>query len=272
MKFQGKIDLWFWILMLGGEALLISALFEADGRIIILGTLLFYSLLVLPFFFRNYVEITEEQLTVAFGFGKYSISLSEITEVYQTHNPISSTAASLDRIVIKGRGTELMCAVRDKEGMFSYLIEKNPDIHISTEKKTYGSPKLEKGILIFSMLVFAGVGLLLMTGNIKIHFGETSFTIEASYWMDKEVDYEKIDRMEYRDEKIAGSRTGGFGSFRLLMGNFKNEEFGNYTRYTYKNCDAGIVLMVNGKELVISGKDKEETRVIYEELMKRCGK
>ena len=78
--------------------------------------------------------------------------------------------------------------------------------------------------------------------------------------------------MEYRDEKISGSRTGGFESFRLLMGNFENEEFGKYTRYTYKNCDAAVVLMVNGKELVISGKDKEETKEIYEELVKRCEK
>ena len=128
----------------------------------------------------------------------------------------------------------------------------------------------EKGIIIFSIGVMILVGLLLTTGNIKIHYGEDAFTIQASYWMDKEVDYEKIDRIEYRDEKISGSRTGGFGSFRLLMGSFKNEEFGNYTRYTYKNCDAGIVLVVNGNEMIISGRDQEETRVIYEELVKRC--
>ena len=216
------------------------------------------------------MEVTEDKFIIAFGFNKESIPLSEIIEVYQTHNPIASSAASLDRVLIKSRRKELMCSVKNKEKMFEYLKKKNSQIQFSTKGKNDINLKIEKGIIIFTIAVLILVWLLLTTGNIKIHYGEETFTIQASYWMDKVVDYEKIDSIEYRDEKISGSRTGGFGSFRLLMGNFENEEFGNYTRYTYKNCDAGIVLIVNGKELVISGRDQEETRSIYEELLKRC--
>ena len=272
MKFQGKIGWWFWLVMLGGEALLIASFFEAGSEIIMIGSFLFYNLLFLPFVFRNYVEITEENFIIAFGFNKESIPLSEITEVYQTHNPIASSAASLDRVLIKSRRKELMCSVKNKEKMFECLRERNPQIQFSPQSKNDIHLKIEKGIIIFSIGVVILVGLLLTTGNIKMHYGEESFTIQASYWMDKEVEYEKIDRIEYRDEKISGSRTGGFGSFRLLMGSFKNEEFGNYTRYTYKNCNAGIVLVVDGNELIISGRDQEETRAIYEELVKRCEK
>lgn len=269
MKFQGKIGWWFWLVMLGGEALLVASFFETGSKIIIIGSFLFYNLLFLPFVFRNYVEITEDKFIIAFGFNKESIPLSEITEVYQTHNPIASSAASLDRILVKSRRKDLMCSVKNKEKMFEYLKEKNPLIQFSPKGKNDINLKIEKGIIIFTIVVLILVGLVLTTGNIKMQYGEASFTIKASYWVDKEVDYEKIDSIEYRDEKISGSRVGGFGSFRLLMGNFKNEEFGNYTRYTYKNCDAGIVLIVNGKELVISGRDQEETRLIYEELLKR---
>ena len=270
MKFQGKIGWWFWLVMMAGEALLIASFFETGSKIIIIGSFLFYNLLFLPFVFRNYVEITEEKFIIAFGFNKESIPLSEITEVYPTYNPLASSAASLDRVFIKSRRKELMCSVKNKEKMFECLKEKNPQIQIHPKGKNDIHLKMEKGIIIFTVVVLVFVGLILTTGNIKMQYGEKSFTIQASYWMDQEVNYEKIDSIEYRDEKISGSRTGGFGSFRLLMGSFKNEEFGNYTRYTYKNCDAGIVLIVNGKELVISGRNQEETRTIYEELLKRC--
>ena len=272
MKFQGKIGWWFWLVMLGGEALLIASFLEAGSEIIMIGSFLLYNLLFLPFVFRNYVEITEENFIIAFGFSKEFIPLSEITEVYQTHNPISSSAASLDRVLIKSRRKELMCSVKNKEKMFECLRERNPQIQFSPQSKNDIHLKIEKGITIFTIGVMILVGLLLTTGNIKMHYGEESFTIQASYWMDKEVEYEKVECIEYRDEKVSGSRIGGFGSFRLLMGSFKNEEFGNYTRYTYKNCNAGIVLVVDGNELIISGRDQEETRAIYEELVKRCEK
>ena len=38
---------------------------------------------------------------------------------------------------------------------------------------------------------------------------------------------------ELREGNVDGTRIGGFGSFRLLLGFFENEEFGTYTRYTY---------------------------------------
>ncbi len=270
MKFQGKIDLWIWLVMLGGEALLITSFFETGSDITMICSFLLYNLLFLPFVFRNYVEITEENFVITFGFSKEFIPLSEITEVYQTHNPISSGAASLDRVLIKSRRKELMCSVKDKEKMFECLRERNPQIQFSPQRKNDIHLKIEKVITIFTIGVMILIGLLLITGNIKIYYGEESFTIQASYWMDKQVDYEKIENIEYRDEEISGARTGGFGSFRLLMGSFRNEEFGSYTRYTYKNCNAGIVLIVDGNELVISGKNPEETKVIYEELVKRC--
>ena len=57
------------------------------------------------------------------------------------------------------------------------------------------------------------------------------------------------------------------GSFRLLLGNFENDEFGNYTRYTYYKPEACVVMQVNGKTLVLSGKDAAETQAIYQQLL-----
>ena len=79
-----------------------------------------------------------------------------------------------------------------------------------------------------------------------------------------------MQSIEFRDEKITGSRTGGLASVKLLLGDFNNKEFGNYLCYTYSKCEAGVVLMVKDREIVVSGKDVESTREIYEELMSRC--
>ena len=70
---------------------------------------------------------------------------------------------------------------------------------------------------------------------------------------------------------VSGSREWGFGSPTLLMGSFKNEEFGMYTRYTYTSCDACVVLTSGEKVLVLNGADEAATKAIYEALKARIG-
>lgn len=122
--------------------------------------------------------------------------------------------------------------------------------------------KIVSGIMMMCILI--AVAVLMFTGDIEVHEQEDSFAIEASYWNDMTVAYDEIDSIEYRDKDSRGSRIGGFGSARLLMGAFRNEEFGNYTRYSYTMCDACIVMTINEKKLVISGRDAEHTKEIYE--------
>lgn len=118
------------------------------------------------------------------------------------------------------------------------------------------------GLLI---LLFALV--MLFSGSVETTFAEDCFTIKASYYDDLTVFYDRIDSVEYRDGNVPGSRVFGVGSFRLLLGNFENEEFGNYTRYTYYKPEACVVMQVNGKTLVLSGKDAAETQAIYQQLL-----
>lgn len=70
----------------------------------------------------------EIQSYVVFGFFKDSMEIREIREIYRTHNPLASTAASLDRLVIKGRRQEMMCAVCDRETLLQELKKRNPGI------------------------------------------------------------------------------------------------------------------------------------------------
>ena len=122
---------------------------------------------------------------------------------------------------------------------------------------------------VVGLLILAFVLVMLFTGKVETVFSGDSFTIEASYYDDLTVAYDSIDSVEYRAGNVPGSRVFGVGSFRLLLGNFENEEFGNYTRYTYYSPEACIVLKVNGKTLVLSGKDAAQTQEIYQQLLEK---
>ncbi len=271
MKFKGKIDLWFWLIMLFGDALILLALLDSTGFIVGIVTAVIYNIIFIPLVVRNYVEVTDEELRIVMGFSKVKIPLSEIVEVYRTHNPISSMAASVDRIMIQAKNTQVMCAVQDKKAFFACLKEKNPSIQIPDKGAKGKTSKMGKFGIGFSVVIIAVCAILLFTGNVNVEFDEETFVIKATYWYDKEIAYEEVESIEFRNEKISGARTGGWGSMRLLLGDFNNKEFGNYLRYTYNHCDAGIVLVVKDKEIVVSGKDAESTYEIYEELMERCG-
>lgn len=133
----------------------------------------------------------------------------------------------------------------------------------SSEKKM---TKVSLGIVII-ILIF--VSMLFFTGKFEVQFGEGSFTIEAVYWNNVTVKYNDIDNIEYRKQDDSGMRTFGYGTPFLLMGEFENSEFGDYTRYSYTSCDSCVVVTVDEKILVINGKDEKSTKEIYDKLSKR---
>lgn len=129
MRIKGKVAPWFWMIVVFPDILLLYEVFGGESGIAILVlTTALLNLIFLPMAVKNYVEIDGGTLRVVFGLVKDSMKISEIMEVYSTHNPIASSAASLDRIVIKGRRQEMMCAVCDKKLLFQELKRINPGI------------------------------------------------------------------------------------------------------------------------------------------------
>ena len=123
--------------------------------------------------------------------------------------------------------------------------------------------------LVIAAVILVACAVLCFTGNIDVVYGETAFTIEADYYNDLTVAYDAIDSIEYREAFDKGTRTFGFGTPRLGMGSFQNEECGAYTLYAYTGCDEAVVLKVDERVLALNGRDAESTRAIYEELSKR---
>lgn len=150
--------------------------------------------------------------------------------------------------------------------LYSYLFyktqKKSGNVQVFTSP--YGKWSL---LIVAAFLIF--LFFVLFTGSIEYEYGDTSFLVDSDRWDSLTVRYDTIDSIEYREEMVSGSREWGFGSPKLLMGQFKNDEFGYFTRYTYSGCENCIVLSVDGKYIVLSGADAAETQAIYAELVAR---
>ena len=131
------------------------------------------------------------------------------------------------------------------------------------------SRKLTIGALLLLASILIFVVAIMFTGNIGYSLGEESFTIEADWYSDMTVRYEDIESLEYRSENIPGLRVGGFGSGRLLMGYFRNEELGTHLRYSYTKPGAGIILTTARYRMVLSCKTTEETQSLYNALLSK---
>lgn len=129
MKFQGKTSKWFKASIVVVNAVFIYLLFfgeEATGELAVCA--LIFNLICIPIVIRNYVTVDDHRVTVFFGFITDSMELEDIVEVRLTFDIIATTAASLDRIAIKGKRNELLCSVKDKKGFFLELRRRNPKI------------------------------------------------------------------------------------------------------------------------------------------------
>ena len=137
-------------------------------------------------------------------------------------------------------------------------------------KEGYRSLTNNKPFIIVTVVVVAALSILLsvvmFTGDLQITATDSALTIEASFWNDVSLPYEKIDSVEYRDSCEVGQKINGFNSARLLLGGFQNDEFGAYTRYTYTGKDPCLILQVEGRTVVIGAKDTQTTKEIYDKI------
>ena len=138
--------------------------------------------------------------------------------------------------------------------------------------KQYGDPKMQKigKIMVPALVIFCAV--ILFTGNITYDFQPDHMVVDSNLYTAYSLRYDAIDDIEYRDGNMSGVRVGGYGSMRLLMGWFENEELGTYVRYTYYDPDSCIVITTGNSTVVLSGENPEETKALYETILSKIDK
>lgn len=167
----------------------------------------------------------------------------------------------------------LLLAVTVPPVVYSYrLYRKRRTDELAPITSTVSPMPRWAGILTAVLLtvILAGCAVITFTGNVESECTDTTLSVSATYWKNIELAYNEIDTVEYR-EAVDGERVSGFGSPRLSLGWFRNDEFGNYTRYTYTKIKPCVVLTVNGETVVINCANEAQTKSLYNELIARIG-
>lgn len=120
---------------------------------------------------------------------------------------------------------------------------------------------------IISIVIVIGVGLTMFTGSVSIEFNDHSFTAKSFMASSITVEYKDINDVQYQQDVKLGSRTWGVGSFKIKVGHFKNDEFGQYQLYSYVNCHDYVVLKTKDSYIVLNDVDEEQTKIIYEKIL-----
>ncbi len=135
--------------------------------------------------------------------------------------------------------------------------------------KPYSKMQKIMSIICIAIAVAASIFALVITftGDINVTAEAEYLNIEADYYDDLKIYYDDIETITLRHEVTFGQRSFGFGSGRLMMGIFKNEEFGSYTLYAYMGAKTAIVITSKeGDVLVIALKNAEQTERLYNAL------
>ncbi|MBR5460293.1 MAG: SdpI family protein, partial [Clostridia bacterium] len=136
---------------------------------------------------------------------------------------------------------------------------KNPELPKATKKSLIVS-------LIMSALVIIIVIPLLFTGDIRYVQGENELMIHGSFGNKTYVEYSEIENIELIENADFGVREYGFGTLRLLMGRFRNDEYGSYSLYAYAKNHVAIRLTLKGGILVINHETRAKTVELFEGL------
>ena len=155
--------------------------------------------------------------------------------------------------------------------LYSYLFYKKKMATGEGLKIQYNK---KKRMVYLIIAIFAIVFTIwtLLCGSIHIRYNDRDFNIEAQGWSNYTGDYSQIDSISYEEnifQNENGYRTNGFGNLKYAMGNFRNDIFGDYIRYTHASCHSYVVVYIGGKILVVNGANDTETKEIYQIISKK---
>ena len=126
--YRSKVDAWLVVVLIGVPVGMVDFLLDGVGiddrvaTLLMLGVVVAILGLFLWLCMSTRYSIIGDFLSVRSGPFSWMIPIDEITSIEPTHNPATSPALSLDRLVIRyGHDAELMVSPKDKSGFIAEL-------------------------------------------------------------------------------------------------------------------------------------------------------
>ena len=120
VRFAGKVDVWFYLITIAANILLIVPAAMAFADPAKEGALLG-------------AAISLGNFVVVFGWQAVRVPVEKVRALRETRSPLASTAASFNRIAIQLGLEETMIAVKDKEAFYRALEQRCP--HATVERR-----------------------------------------------------------------------------------------------------------------------------------------
>ena len=134
----------------------------------------------------------------------------------------------------------------------------------------YTGSKLDKKNSIIAAVVggviVVFVVVLMFVGELTFTVGDEALEIDTTFGGGMTIDYDDIKSVECSPERVSGMRVSGFASSKLLYGWFKNDDLGNYTRYTYTEGEVTVIIYTEDSIIVISDATDEATWALYDAI------
>lgn len=157
---------------------------------------------------------------------------------------------------------------------YSYCIyrrHKAQGISYSAPPATKSQKMTKIAVVLLLVATLGCVAAVMFTGDITYSCTDSALRIETSYVNGLELPYADMDSIELRESFDVGVRAAGFGSPRLSMGAFQNDEFELYTLYSYNSCESMILIRSGNKTLAINCQTQEQTAALYQSLVAKIG-
>ena len=162
--------------------------------------------------------------------------------------------------------------------IYSYLLYRkqlSEGVATKEDYSNYPESKTDKktGALatVVGVLVVGLVCALMFVGSITFTVGDEALEINTTFGGGMTLDYDSIESVEYIPRHMSGYRVSGFASTKLLYGWFKNDELGNYTRYTYADSQATVIVYTYDGIIVLADETTEATWELYEKISSKLG-
>jgi hypothetical protein len=120
------------------------------------------------------------------------------------------------------------------------------------------------GMMITIVLVLA-IAALLIFSKVNVTVDDQSVHIKSS--LDRiTVNFEDVERVEKLTSLSVGSRVMGADLIKMYSGTFKNEPYGRYKLFAYKDIKEYILIEHEGGFIVLNQETLELTNQLYETI------